>query len=149
MKRQRAGRFWTGAICATLWTWLALALNFWVAALVAAQFSWGLWLGALYGLLAFVAIFYCAGIIGTFFWYCVANSKDCQDWGAWTVLIALTPILAVSPIALLLLIFLLPCAVLPFLRGAEWGEDCWKRERWRHFFGLSNDWERDNDKDEM
>ena len=145
MKTESWNLYWrccVGAACAALWSWLAFAVNVLVATLPL-RFQWGLWFSAVYLLLAFLSIFYCAGIVATLFWHPVADARTCTDWVAWTTLLILAPLLIIDLLSVLLIIFLLPFAIVPFIRGAQWGEECWRRRRWRHLLNLSNDWERD------
>ena len=151
MKWQRIGRFWAGATCASLWSWLAFALTSAVMSLLYENFSWGQIFGLGFGFVSFIAIFYGAAIIATYFWAKVAdnsgNNKKYAAWGTGTVMLILAPMVAVNPIGLLVVIISCPLAFWSFRSGMPSGEYFWKHRRWRHFFGLTNDYERES-KDE-
>ena len=101
-------------------------------------------MSVIYGFVAFVSIFYGAGVIATFFWHAIVGVRKSVNWSVWAILLTFLPVLVINKLSLIFVICLFPFAIVPFVFGADWGDNFWKHHRWRHFFGLSNDWERDD-----
>lgn len=145
---RRRIHFWAGALSALASSWLAFALIFWVAATLFNAFDWGWLIAAPLVLFSFFGTFFAAGVLCAFFWSPIADEQTCLNWGAWVVLMVLSPLLLIHLLALLLLILLYPLTVVPFHVGAEFGAHWWKQRRWRHFLGLANDYERDTSREQ-
>ncbi len=136
-------RFWAGALCAALWSWLALALVQALLLPLHRNFDWGALVAIPLALCALLAILFGAGVFASYFWLEITDPKRCTRWGEFTVLLILAPSLRWALWSLPVLIFAFLLAILPFDFGRDWGEEIWERRRWRHFLGLSNDWECD------
>ncbi len=139
----RTARFWAGALCAALWTWLAVALCGFLGLALQRNFDWGILVAAPLGLLSLVAILFGAGVFATYFWVAIADCNPDERWSEFVVLIILSPLLVLGfwIIPILIPAFLL--AILPFDYGRDWGEEIWENRRWRHLFDFANDWERE------
>ncbi len=146
MKAKRRRKGLQGALGAIAGGWLALGVLIWVSLLLDETVSslyvksGGLFLGlaALLWILSLPLLGWILGMICAYFWHGVADMATQQQWG----------------LQVLLVIFILPvfgfaCAypfvVWPFFRAIEFGNDWWPKRRHRQFFGLANDWERDED----
>ena len=143
MNWKRTIRFWAGALCATLWTWLALALCGLLLLSLHRNFDWGVLLALPMGLLSLVAILFGAGVFATCFWIAIADSDSYAHWSEFTIVIILSPLLLLGAWGICALVFAFLPAILPFDFGRDWGEDVWENRRWRHLFDLANDWERE------
>lgn len=148
--RNSIWRFWAGTGCAALWSWLASALIFFCSrGLADTQFAqraagWFVSLICLaWWLTSVFPVLFMAGAIASFFWHPLERICDLKIWGAWCVVIILAPLLLIDWLPFYLLICFAPLAILPFHSGLGRSAEWWRRRRYRHFFGLSNDWERD------
>ena len=152
-------RYWSrmlaGAICAIFASWLGLALFFYVALTLvwsnefwqspvfdSAWLTWLLIVG--FGLLILVVTFavlsFAAALICAFFWHGVATVSNYERWGFWVWLFALAPAMFVYGLGL---VAFLPSLV-TFYKALDSGVQWWPNRRWRHLFGLVNDWERED-----
>ena len=139
------GKFWAGAGCASLWSWLAFALAKALLMPLHRNFDWGALVAIPLALCGLLAIFFGAGVLASYFWIGVADAGRNTRWGEWTVLLILAPLLWLGWWTIPLLVFAFLLAILPFDFGRDWGEEIWEGRRWRHLFGAANDWERDAD----
>ena len=154
MKRAQSprSRFWAGALCGLLTGWPAIGLMLWVFALAAKWHSSSPLLSSYWalgvGLVAFIAAFpvtgFALGIACAFCWHPVAGAKQLSRWKLGFLALFFAPVLLTGWAALCFVTALFPLMALPFQSGIEVGGDWWKRERWRHFAGWANDYEREN-----
>ena len=138
-------RFWAGALCAALWSWLAIALIWALLMPLHRNFDWGALVAIPLALCSLLAIFFGAGVLCSYFWISVTDSVRSTRWGERTIALVLAPLLMLGLWGVPLLVFAFLLAILPFDFGRDWGEEIWERRRWRHLFGVTNDWERDPD----
>jgi len=150
-RRQIWGRFWAGAISTILLGWLAFGFTIWLSAeilkrdfpesdymyipsgWVVIAVIW-LWLSA------FVSISFACGTLCALFWHSFANKNDYDNSGFWLFPLVLLPSLFLCGLGVLAFF---PCLSL-FYKGTDFGNKWWPQQRgWRHFFGLANDYERD------
>ena len=144
-KWTRIGRFWAGALCAALWTWLAFALCYLLLRMLYLSFDWGFLLAVPLAVASLVAILFGAGVFVTYFWVAINDCNPDERWGELAVFIILSPLLLLKlwGIIALALAFAFLLAILPFDFGRDWGEEVWEKRRWRHLADLANDWERE------
>ena len=148
---KRWGRFWAGTGCAVASWWLCFAL-------LNLFFRWTLNnTGAARLTLPLVLLQFAlvpaggwaAGLLCAFLWHPVADRVTCERWGALVVLLLFAPLLLLgmgqllSLLAFVALAFV--CALVPFHRGINVGFRYWHEGYWRHFVGLTNEWERDDE----
>ncbi len=148
-KWRRWGRFWAGTLSALAIWWVSFVL-------LNLFFTWILnWPGAAWLTIASVLLQFAlvpaggfvAGMICSFLWHPIADRVTCERWGAIVVLLLFAPFLWLERMQLSY--FIVPvivaffCALVPFHRGINVGFRYWHEGYWRHFVGLTNEWERD------
>ena len=137
------GRFWAGAWCASLWSWLAIALCGGLLRMLYFGWDWGFLIAIPLAVASLVAILFGAGVFATYFWVAVADYSSDARWNEFVVLIILSPLLLLGLRGILALALAFLVAILPFDFGRDWGEEIWEKRRWRHLAGVTNDWERE------
>ncbi len=148
-------RIWGGALCAILASWLALVFWCWLAlswvvsdspgAIPDFDIGWAtvpLAIGTIIIIVAitFIVLSFIAGMICAFFWHPIASVTDYERWGFWVWLLAVVPTMFLFGLGLLVF---LPSLV-TFYKSLDFGVQWWAQHRYLHFFGQSNDWERDD-----
>ena len=94
-----------------------------------------------------------AGWVCAFFWHPIADRITSERWGAFVLLLIFAPAPPLAPLLsmgawsweapLFWLIITLPFALASFHRGVHIGFRWWGEGYWRHFVGLANDYERE------
>ena len=138
-----------GAVITVVIGWSAFGLITWVVPQLEGQLqSWDLlpsslsyWLAILFWIASFVAISFVIGVICALFWHPIASEDHYRFWGLWVLLAIFFPSMIFSGFSALIFPFCLPV----FGRGTDYGAQWWPNRRWRHLFGLANDWEREKD----
>ena len=89
---------------------------------------------------------YLMGLMCAFFWHQLQLSEAPIGWLVIVLILAISPALVAGDIDVFPVIFILFfLGIFPMRRGLEIGMKWWPKRRWRHLFGLTNDWERDED----
>lgn len=142
---------WKGSVGAVALSWLSFVCVNWVSFSLMGLASprpgraptWA-WIGfALVWLAAFPIISGVAGLVCAWFWHPIARREQCTKWGARTFFAVLAPA-CLSLFCCLGLLVYWPC-LLVFSKGLDYGYKWWPRREWRTFFGLRNQWEREDE----
>ncbi len=143
-KWKRWGRIWAGALAALLVGWAAIAFGIWLTNVAINYLSPPTFSMLLYvtgfGLLWMVA-FFCVGFamafICAFCWHKVEPIEQHYNWSIVLSIVFFLPVAALGCGAFFVLIFAFPLFVSGWRRGRV------SQARLPYFFGLTNDYERD------
>ena len=145
-KRQR--QIWMGALSALIVGWSAIAFGIWLTSVAIGYLrpppsfllpptEYILGFGALW-LAAVFPIGFAMGLICSFFWQSVEPTEYQQQWATGLSIVFFLPVAILGCGALCVLLFAFPLLLFALRRGIA------GRAKLPHFFGLTNDWERDD-----
>ena len=151
MKNFNGSLIWAGAMGGLLLGWSSIALALWLCRAIVQIFGSpinSLFLLLLVGLLLFLPalpiIGFAVGMTCTFFWQSIITKEQLEAWRLRVLVVLFLPLLWLGFLNGIAAICLTaPITVKQFNRGIEVGMNWWPKRRWRHLFGLANDWERE------
>ena len=148
-KQREKGNATLGVLAAMMPSWLLLlcagGLTFWQVGLNDSPSPWFIIYISAVWLTIFPAIAFGSGLICAFFWQPIIEGENYHKWSAWAVLSIFAPtIFGLGAGCLAMMFAYLPCLWL-FNQGVQQGLVWWPQKRWRHFIGLRNDWEREDE----
>ena len=154
-ERRKSGRFRAGFLSAVALGWLTIALllllDAWVFSdrIRHSQATSLITLLFVVHLTCLPFIGFVAGLVSAFFWHSTIDRTTCERWGTPVVALIFAPLLLlgiwVTPAPFVVLPIAFVCALSPFHYGINVGFRWWGEGYWRHFVGLSNEWEREED----
>ena len=147
MKHCNGSLIWTGGLSGLLTGWSSVALALWFCSWIL-RFDGSFLLVPLVGLLVLLPAFpiggFAMGMACAFFWHSVAAQEQRDEWRLGVLMVFFLPLFWLGIVGGIAAICLLaPLTVKQFHRGLETGLTWWPRRRWRHFVGLANEWERE------
>ena len=152
MKNNKS-RFWAGALSTLLLGWLAFGFTIWLSGEILQRdpspgsdymYLPNIWFALailLLWLSALASISFVCGAFCAFFWRDIADKNTYDSSGFWLFPLILLPSMLLCGLGI---IAFFPCLPL-YYKGTDFGNKWWPQKRYRHFFGLSNDWERDSE----
>ena len=144
---------WKGALSTILLGWLAFGFTLWLSAEILKSdpgpgsdyfYIPNLWIMisvVLLWLSALASISFVCGAFCALFWHPFANKNHYDNSGFWLFPLVLLPAMLICGLGLLAFF---PCLPL-FYKGTDFGNSWWPKRGYRQFFGLTNDWEREED----
>ena len=96
-------------------------------------------------LVGLLILAYLMGLMCAFFWHQLQLSEAPIGWSVIVLIFAISPTLVAGGLDVFLVVCILFfLGIFPIRRGLEVGMKWWPQRRYRQFFGLANDYERDD-----
>ena len=140
---------WAGAVAGLLAGWSCIALALWFFAMIprfhgAHSFIVLLLAGLFLVLPAFLMAGFAVGMSCAFFWHSIVTKEQLESWRIGVLIVLFLPLFWLGFVyGLAATCLLAPLVIKKFNSGIAIGMDWWPKRRWRHWFGLANDWECD------
>ena len=141
---------WLGGLGASLLGWLAIGCVVWGSYAILTPlwlrgslppFAWPFVLA--WWIAAFLVICFVVGLVCAFFWQTVTSRKGCNRWAISVAMAMMIPGFAGNVGCLVFIAFGSGLALIN--KGLDCGYQWWPNHPWHAFFGLTNQWERDDE----